>query len=90
MELQRAMVHTYNRQEERTTEKGFQVAKKEADENTPSFEDALLDWIVYECQAFTTTESPYFTQMLKAGGCIAFIPKADAISKQLKLCLDTL
>jgi hypothetical protein len=35
-------------------------------QNPQLFEEALLDWVVYDCQAFTTTESLYFQRILKA------------------------
>jgi hypothetical protein len=53
-------------------------------EELPSFEEALLDWITYTCQPFTVTESKYFVRMLRASGCSHKIPKADAITNKLR------
>jgi hypothetical protein len=61
------------------------VKNKKFEEVQKSFEDALLDWIIYTCQAFTTTESEWFIRMMKAAGCTDKIPKADAIANKIQL-----
>jgi hypothetical protein len=55
----------------------------ETAEDQPSFEEALLDWIVYTCQPFTVTKPTWFRRMMKAVGCTHFIPKGDAITNKL-------
>lgn len=55
-------------------------------QNQQSFEEVLLDWVAYDCQAFTTTESLYFQRMLKAYRASdkeEKILKADAITNKL-------
>jgi len=42
----------------------------ETAEDQPSFEEALLDWIVYTCQPFTVTETKWFKRMMKAASSI--------------------
>ena len=58
---------------------------KDKPEDNISFEDALLNWIIYTCQPFTITESQWFLQMMKAAGCIERIPKGDTITNKLRL-----
>ena len=58
-------------------------AKPKPQEVQKSFEDALLDWIIYTCQPFTTTESDWYLRMMKAAGCTDKIPKADTISNKI-------
>jgi hypothetical protein len=33
----------------------------------PTFEEALIDWIIADSQAFTVTESEWFMRIMKAG-----------------------
>jgi len=33
-------------------------------EELPSFEDGLVDWMVYICQPFITTDNRYFIRIL--------------------------
>ena len=62
---------------------GLQNWLKADVEELPSFENALLDWIVYDCQAFISTESKWFQRMLLAGGCNSRVPKGDAVRTKL-------
>jgi hypothetical protein len=55
----------------------------ETNDNPESFEQALLDWIVYDCQPFTVTESKWFKRMLRIGGCDLKIPGADTVKNRL-------
>lgn len=48
-----------------------------------SFEDCLLDWITYDCQAFIVADSKWFKRMLRAGGCKDRISGANTIKKRL-------
>lgn len=52
-------------------------------DDNPTFDEALIDWVAFDCQAFTVTESEWFRRMMKAAGCIAFIPKGDAIANKI-------
>ena len=54
----------------------------------PTLEDALLDWITYSNKAFTVTENPWFTRMLRAAGYAGRIPKAEAIKRKLVARID--
>ncbi|KAN0074966.1 hypothetical protein V8E54_007577 [Elaphomyces granulatus] len=38
---------------------------------SPTFEEALIDGIIAKLQAFTVTESEWFTRTMKAGGAIS-------------------
>jgi hypothetical protein len=53
-------------------------------EELPSFEDGLVDWMVYICQPFITTDNRYFTRMLRSGGCTEWIPKKTVIKSRIE------
>ena len=55
----------------------------ETTEDQPTFEEGLLDWIVYTCQPFIVTESMWFRRMMKAAGYTHFILKGDTITNKL-------
>ena len=55
----------------------------ETTEDQPTFEEGLLDQIVYTCQPFIVTESMQFRRIMKAVGYTHFIPKGDAITNKL-------
>jgi len=52
--------------------------------DNPLFEEALLDWIVSDYQAFTVTESWWFKRMMRAGGVTNQIPSGDATKNKIK------
>ena len=53
-------------------------------EELPSFEDGLVDWMVYICQPFITTDNRYFTRMLWSGGCTEWILKKTVIKSRIE------
>ena len=55
----------------------------ETTENQPTFEEGLLDQIVYTCQLFIVIKSKQFKRMMKAASYTYFIPKGDTISNKL-------
>jgi hypothetical protein len=59
------------------------MSKPSITQDNLAFINALLDWIIFDCQSFTVTESEWFRRMLKAGGVIEFIPKGDAITNKI-------
>jgi hypothetical protein len=54
-----------------------------AEDLPESFEQALLDWIVYDCEPFTITESKWFKRMLRASGFGGKIIGADTVKNRL-------
>jgi len=54
-------------------------------EELPPFEDALIDWVIINNQAFVVVESKHFWVMLKAGGCHYKVPRADTIASRIQL-----
>jgi hypothetical protein len=52
-------------------------------ENTPPFEEALVNWIVETCQPFTVTETKSYKIMMKAAGYTNNIIKAEAITRRI-------
>ena len=59
-----------------------------AEKDTPTFEEALLDWIVYTNKPFTVTECEWVTRMIRAVGFTSWIRKADTIRNKLKARMD--
>lgn len=57
---------------------------KPQQEELPSFDEALVDWIVESNQAFTVVESDNFKRMLKAAGCTEKILSASTIAKRIQ------
>jgi hypothetical protein len=55
-----------------------------AEDDPVSFEEALLDWIIFTNQPFTVTESKFFTRMIKASGSSVKVSKGDAIHNKLE------
>jgi hypothetical protein len=54
------------------------------EEENPTVEEALLDWITYTNKPFTVTECKWFTRMLRAAGFNGRILKSDVIRYKLE------
>jgi len=52
-------------------------------EEKVEFEDAMVNWIIDACQAFTTTENEKFRTMIRSTGYTKEIIRADAISNRI-------
>ena len=59
------------------------------EEDNPTFEKALLDWITYTDKPFTVTENEQFTRIIRAGGYRDWILKADIIRNKLEARIDS-
>jgi hypothetical protein len=51
--------------------------------NLVDFDEALLDWIVYDNQAFTCVESHYLKVLIQAAGRTTKLPSADTIASRI-------
>jgi hypothetical protein len=58
------------------------------EDDNPTFEQALLDWITYTNKPFTVAENEWFIRMIRALGCRDWIPKADVIRNKLEARID--
>ena len=58
------------------------------EDDNPTVEEALLDWITYSNKPFTVTENPWFIRMLRATGYHGRILKGDAIKAKLEARID--
>jgi hypothetical protein len=57
--------------------------KAEVKDIPESFEKGLLNWIVYDCQAFVVTESKWFKRMLRARGYTDKVIGANIVKTRL-------
>jgi hypothetical protein len=50
------------------------LKQKSIDKDNPTFKEALINWIIYDYQAFIVTKGNWFKRMIKAASYHDFIP----------------
>ena len=78
--------HKYTKDDGINEQQGIQtdLAKfVKGKEEKIEFEDAMVNWIIDACQAFTTTENEKFRTIIRSTGYTKEIIRADAISNRI-------